>query len=281
MSITHESRRFDRHRKAVWIVLAAVLTVSVSGFFMGLRQTVKSAALLRGNIQGPEAHKEVYSETVPPAPSYLELAMSAPKDRGEMIPVMEQLPLAPSHEAGRALTEAERKEVIRRRMNRRAYDGAPPVVPHAIDQRSSASCLTCHNQERLIRESITVKMSHPYLTHCIQCHVESSAQSFRWDTSLHGISIKNTFSGKGTSGRGGRAHPLAPPTIPHDRFMRTDCLSCHGVNGSYALKSPHPDRQSCTQCHAPNAEIEGRSHESALLSIREKMDKLLKEKHSN
>jgi nitrate reductase (cytochrome), electron transfer subunit len=53
-----------------------------------------------------------------------------------------------------------------------------------------------------------------------------------------------------------RAFDGAPPTIPHSTLMRTDCLSCHGPQGLYGLRTPHPERQSCLQCHAPGAHLD-------------------------
>jgi cytochrome c-type protein NapB len=35
--------------------------------------------------------------------------------------------------------------------------------------------------------------------------------------------------------------------------MRENCMSCHGEGGTSAIRTSHPDRQSCTQCHAPDA----------------------------
>ncbi|MCF6095234.1 hypothetical protein L1765_14825 [Microaerobacter geothermalis] len=53
-----------------------------------------------------------------------------------------------------------------------------------------------------------------------------------------------------------------PPVIPHTiegRWGRDDkgqptCLSCHqeGIGG--APKTPHPERDSCVQCHVPQAD---------------------------
>jgi cytochrome c-type protein NapB len=40
--------------------------------------------------------------------------------------------------------------------------------------------------------------------------------------------------------------------------MRDDCMSCHGPQGLFGLRTPHPDRQSCLQCHVPNAELDQR-----------------------
>jgi len=38
--------------------------------------------------------------------------------------------------------------------------------------------------------------------------------------------------------------------------MREDCMSCHGPQGLFGLRTPHPDRPSCLQCHVPNAELD-------------------------
>lgn len=49
---------------------------------------------------------------------------------------------------------------------------------------------------------------------------------------------------------------LETNTIPHGTQLRSDCLSCHGPPGLVGLRTPHPDRQACVQCHAPNAELD-------------------------
>ncbi|MBK6532709.1 MAG: hypothetical protein IPF99_24875 [Deltaproteobacteria bacterium] len=39
--------------------------------------------------------------------------------------------------------------------------------------------------------------------------------------------------------------------------MRGRCESCHGVL-SQGIRSTHPWRESCTQCHAPSAALDQR-----------------------
>jgi cytochrome c-type protein NapB len=36
-------------------------------------------------------------------------------------------------------------------------------------------------------------------------------------------------------------------------------MSCHGPNGLFGLRTPHPDRQSCFQCHVPEAGLDQRN----------------------
>lgn len=59
-----------------------------------------------------------------------------------------------------------------------------------------------------------------------------------------------------------RQYPGSPPTVPHDvpeSFSgdTSKCISCHGVGGynaelnAYAPVTPHPENESCFQCHVP------------------------------
>jgi nitrate reductase (cytochrome), electron transfer subunit len=100
-------------------------------------------------------------------------------------------------------------------------------------------------------------MSHAHLADCTQCHVP--AQSPLWPLAQPALLeplTENSFVGLAAYGRGVRAWPQAPPTIPHPTFMRSDCMSCHGPLGAQALRTAHPERQSCTQCHVPNAGLD-------------------------
>ena len=66
------------------------------------------------------------------------------------------------------------------------------------------------------------------------------------------------FAGEQTTPAGARAYEGAPPTIPHRTLMRENCMSCHGEGGTSAIRTSHPDRQSCTQCHATDASYDQR-----------------------
>jgi cytochrome c-type protein NapB len=49
---------------------------------------------------------------------------------------------------------------------------------------------------------------------------------------------------------GGRLNPISPPTIPHQIFMRENCLACHsGPAAREEIRTAHPDRVRCRQCH--------------------------------
>ena len=138
------------------------------------------------------------------------------------------------------------------RTRTRAFDGAPPVIPHTIDQQSAASCLACHGQGTRLGDRIATTVSHPHYASCTQCHVESNNGGPFVTTP----SVENDFTGISRSGPGERAYAAAPPTIPHTLWLRNDCTSCHGLVARPGLRTSHPWLSNCVQCHAASAQID-------------------------
>ena len=135
---------------------------------------------------------------------------------------------------------------------RRAYNGAPPTIPHRVDARDAASCVACHGPEGIrVGDVIARPMPHEHYSSCLQCHVRQvpvAEDEVRW--------LDNGWQGLPPPFAGKRAYPGAPPVIPHGTFMRVNCATCHGWSGADGLKSSHPWRKSCTQCHAPSAALD-------------------------
>lgn len=148
-----------------------------------------------------------------------------------------------------------RLAAVAARAQRRAFDGAPPVIPHEIDQLGRPDCLACHQQGLVIAGRIAPAISHPPYASCTQCHVVA-----RDPRGLGEVPPPaNGFVGLASSGPGARAWPEAPPTMPHSMWMRSECASCHGVTGRPGIRTTHPQRQSCLQCHAPSAVLDQRN----------------------
>ncbi len=148
------------------------------------------------------------------------------------------------------IPEGAKERSLAERSTRRAYNGAPPTIPHAVDPMAPDACAGCHTVGRVIGDRVAPAMPHEYLANCTQCHVPSLEAQFtpvEW--------AANTFTGLPAPYAGERAGALAPPVIPHSTAMRSNCLACHGPLGSQGLKSTHPWRQSCQQCHAPSATL--------------------------
>ena len=159
-------------------------------------------------------------------------------------------------------TQAMKLAAIADRATSRAFDGAPPVIPHKVEQQSAASCLVCHGQGMKLGDRIATKISHAHFSSCTQCHVESTS-SGPFDT---GAEIPNSFSGLSRSGPGIRAFEGSPPTIPHSTWLRDDCMSCHGTIARQGLRTTHPWFTNCTQCHAPSAALDQLGPQAAAVS---------------
>jgi cytochrome c-type protein NapB len=156
----------------------------------------------------------------------------------------------------------------------RAYDGAPPRVPHGLtpSEFRTGGCNTCHERGGFSQRfgAYVPVTPHPEMGACLQCHVgdamlmaialPSSEPSdrcrqchapgaMRW---TEGMPAWRGLAAPALA-RGGPAG--APPPIPHDLAMRGNCLACHSAPGGVVeLRTSHPERANCRQCHVTNGE---------------------------
>ena len=141
-----------------------------------------------------------------------------------------------------------REGTLAKRMEHRSFDGAPPVMPHAVSYGNNKSCTDCHGQGFTMGKKIARAIPHPDLANCVQCHIEGESE-FIGEVDV----VDNLFVGLKPPLEGGRSFHGAPPTMPHPLFMRTNCISCHGSQGYPSLITNHPERRNCTQCHMPTS----------------------------
>ena len=247
-------------RKLAVVAAVVAFTTGLSGYFMGLRQTDRSAADRRSpSATQPADHVTPQEDnlTAPPAPRYADLRDRTRQPNHDWINDVAKLPPAPAFTAtSLRLTSEELTALIARRESRRAFAGAPPTVPHPIDQHSSTSCLACHGHPTRIGKIDVPQISHPPYTNCIQCHAPAGGPGPALaapPTALATPVLANSFVGQPAPTSGTRAFAGAPPTIPHPTAMRQNCVTCHGPGGSSDLKTSHPQRQNCLQCHALDA----------------------------
>ena len=133
------------------------------------------------------------------------------------------------------------------RAQRRAYDGAPPVIAH---DNFKIDCLACHHQQGVHVPPHGFAPPSPHgqtqglsaISRCQQCHVFSLTDQ---------VFVTNSFDGlRQDLRRGKRLNDLAPPVLPHPIFMRENCLACHsGPATREEIRCTHPERTRCTQCH--------------------------------
>lgn len=148
------------------------------------------------------------------------------------------------------LSHADKLAALEKRSRTRAFNGAPPTVPHPIDQVSSQACMACHGEGLKSATLRASKMPHPFYANCTQCHVEDHAKF-----ASAAVAFESDFVGLPAPTAGPRAFDNAPPVIPHATWMREDCLSCHGRTAEHGMKTTHAWRTNCQQCHAPQTDL--------------------------
>lgn len=151
-------------------------------------------------------------------------------------------------------TQAQAREAsLSMRAETRAFSGAPPVVPHELEGTTLEDCIHCHDVGKRSGRNVARKMSHTSLVSCTQCHVEQTHTEFGEKRAL----AASSFAGLQPGGiGGGRAYEGAPPLVPHQTLMRTNCNSCHGSHGYEGFRTDHSERLNCIQCHAIGAEFD-------------------------
>ncbi len=249
--------KFPSHRKGTQVVVAMLLTAAVSGFFMGLQQG--GSTLRRDPAKGSTETEESQptASGVPRAASYSQLPSVNYKANARWENHLKKL-VQPSGPDGSTAHPPDAPADLAERRNRRAFDGAPPLIPHPVDPISPASCLACHGQATRIKDRVAPKMSHALMQNCTQCHVTAGGLGLSLQKiNGHGLA-ESEFEGLASYGKGARAFAGAPPLVPHPTWMRSDCLSCHGPAGASPLSTSHPERVNCLQCHATAAGLEQR-----------------------
>ncbi len=243
----------SRANQRAWHLAAAgIVAIAFVGFFTGLKQAP---------VVAPVRDTKDLKLAAAPTPSYGDLRS---RDRGALgdlhpsqverfVDALDRTPPTgpPS--------EASFSEAITTREKTRAYWGAPPSIPHQVNDARAPDCLVCHEKGAKIAGKIAPRMSHPRYDSCFQCHTLSQDPRAGGQP---GIAPENSFDGWKPPGHGARAWAGAPPTMPHPTRMRETCISCHGPSGKVGLRTSHPERQNCVQCHASSASLDQRTSTS-------------------
>ena len=162
----------------------------------------------------------------------LAVVLAACNDGKELAPV-------PGHDG---VTKSAASE----RALRRAFDGAPPVIPHA----AFGPCVSCHSDSGMAVEGVGFSPPSPHartkgmsaVSRCQQCHVFQTTRAVFADNGFDGL--------RQDLRRGRRLNALAPPVIPHQILMRENCQACHsGPTAREEIRTSHPERARCRQCH--------------------------------
>jgi len=241
--------------RAVYVIALVAVGVAFVGFLTGTRGGGQLE--IWGAAEGRRAPPTVGD--VPFAPTNAELASDGWRWTGER----QRAALAAMHADRPAAmadvapaSDADRAQALATRAALRAYDGAPPRIPHAVPQFGALPCIQCHSDGMRVGGHVAGAMSHDSFQSCLGCHVVDDAPMPGAEGALaSGPPIDNSFVGLEAPTHGPRALPGAPPVIPHPTRMRERCASCHGELAA-GLRSTHPWRQSCTQCHASSAALD-------------------------
>lgn len=238
------------------VFLSFVIGIAVIGFFVGIGDGVPNPDGLYDSslIDQEPSQVTVADAKLIPAISYAEIANTPMGPTKSWQATPQSLPRAEYDLYAKIEPSEEEKEASSKlRSSRRAFNGAPPIIPHPVDSTTDAACYACHSGGVELAGLKASVMSHPFLGNCVQCHAPMAPAPFQ----TIDASVESSFVGLPAPKAGQRAYQGAPPTIPHSRWMRENCNACHGgPHGWAGMESTHPWRTNCTQCHAPSAALD-------------------------
>jgi cytochrome c-type protein NapB len=233
------------------LVAAIVISLAIVGYFTGLQSPMNPSMTADAQPEfGPAGRFGSDGDSlVVPATAYRD--MSSIAKRSDSGSILRELKSNADPLTEIRIEPGAKLVALAAREKNRAFNGAPPTIPHPIEEQSAAACIACHQAGAQTATLRIPRMSHQLLTNCTQCHV-ASTPSFM----VAADTVENDFVGLKAPQEGPRAYAGAPPQIPHSTWMRSDCMSCHGYTGLLGLRTTHPWRQNCQQCHAPSAMLE-------------------------
>lgn len=166
-----------------------------------------------------------------------------------LIPESQYVPrkVSPTTPLNVSLPEGSKVRTLKEYYERRAYPGAPPHIPHPVtkEMRIKQNCNVCHEKGGYVPQyqAFTPVTPHPDYKNCLQCHGLNDGKDLFKETVWEKISppaLKKS------------ALPGGPLQVPHSLQLRQNCQACHsGPAAMVEIRSPHPERVNCIQCHTP------------------------------
>lgn len=185
-----------------------------------------------------------------------------------------ELAVAPSF-AGDPQAHARSPDIYRRL---RAYPGAPPRIPHGLTEEEfrATSCNVCHRRGGWVARFGTYApvTPHPEYASCLQCHAPrdelvgrarpASADALVCDQchidpdASPPTFVEIDWQPAEWPETDRQAMEGSPHVIPHGVEFRGNCVACHaGPATVVGLRTDHPERVNCRQCHVPASSEDG------------------------
>lgn len=238
------------NRNAVTLVCFVVISFTVAGYFTGLQSPMSTFGVSLPTLEVPEQPRTLEANVIP-ATHYADMAKATRNRTTAIQTSLKDLKSNMQPLAEVKISEQDKADALLKRDKNRAFNGAPPTIPHTVDQTSAQACMACHGEGIKTKTLRIPKMSHQFLANCTQCHVESNPRHM-----LASLFKESRFVGLPAPTAGPRAFPGAPPQMPHSTWIRSDCMSCHGFAGSHGIRTTHPWRKNCQQCHTPSSQLD-------------------------
>ena len=153
----------DRKSNAAILIAFVVMSVAVAGYFTGLQAPRKVTEVDSNSVRDRQKTNRSHTpeEGVILATHYSEMTATRRTDRSRTQLSTLKSTIEPLAEI--QISPEEKLVALQQRARNRAFNGAPPTVPHSIDHQSDTACVACH-QTGVVTASMRIpRMSHTIL----------------------------------------------------------------------------------------------------------------------
>ena len=168
-------------QKVAYLICFVVISIAVTGYFVGLQSPMNPSAKSVATVQSNErdtgemsSHSNSAAGAVLPATHYADMGNMTLKQAKIWQTSLAQLKSTVDPLEEFTITPEQKAFALALREQNRAFNGAPPTVPHPVDQMPAQVCAACHSNGFKTETLRIPKMSHQFLENCTQCHVENN-----------------------------------------------------------------------------------------------------------
>jgi 5-methylcytosine-specific restriction endonuclease McrA len=237
--------------KGLNVLLVCSIAAAFAGFFVGMDKPELAAS--RRNVKPADFRTPESTPNVLPAVVYgkmngIERGPNAAWENS----INKLVPSLPEN------TKGLRQVSLADRALNRAFKGAPPVIPHRVNQQDPAGCMSCHDEGKILGDHVAAIIPHNFRPNCTQCHVESRYGSVPTLPEVAEAAVVPVLGIKAD-------FVVQPLNFSHKRHAQADveldCKDCHKkvYDTPYAT---FPKWTVCKQCHE---DLKGKSADEVKL----------------
>ena len=164
----------------ITLICFVVISITVVGYFTGLQAPMQTSAVIPGLLPLAADHTKPLAADTITATHYAEMHEATRHRTTAYRTSLTDLKSNVDPFAELKISAEDKTSALQRRDARRAFNGAPPTIPHAVSETSTAACIVCHG-EGAKTETLRIPLSAMWRIIHVTCKPLCFAKVLSWD----------------------------------------------------------------------------------------------------